>query len=162
MKVFSYANILKWGGIMEAYSKRLVEVDEVLNHLTINDYSKIPYDIIRIIKENKDTEYKWSFNENKRITEQNLNRDTIAILSYINMEYLLNQEQKEFMKKVHESNEKKSEEQKRLLYNVDNIFKDKNKTNYNKEENIVALVECQKITIFNRIKSFLKKLFSIK
>lgn len=147
---------------MQEYSKRLVEVDEVLNHLTINEYSKIPFDIIKIIKENKDTEYKWSFNENKRITEQNLNRDTIAILSYINMEYLLNQEQREFMKKVHESNQKKLEEEKRLLYNPDNLFKDKNKTNYSDEKNIVALVESPRVTIFSRIKRFLKKLFSIK
>lgn len=147
---------------MEDYSKRLVEVDEVLNHLTITEYSKIPFDIIKIIKDNRDTEYKWSFNENKKITEQNLNRDTVAILSYINMEYLLNQEQKEFMKKVHELNERKLEKQRNLLYNSDSLFKDRDKINYSNEENIIALVEKEKITIFGRIKNFFIKLLSIK
>ena len=52
---------------MEEYRKRLVEVDEILNHLTINDYSKIPFDIIKTIKENKDSKYKWTFDENKKV-----------------------------------------------------------------------------------------------
>ena len=37
---------------MVDYNKRLVEVDEILNYLSIEDYEKRPKDVIEIIKKN--------------------------------------------------------------------------------------------------------------
>ena len=74
---------------MVDYAKRLVEVDEILNYLPINDYNKIPVDIINVIEDNKDKNYEWHYDETKKLKEQNVPNETIAILSYINMEYLL-------------------------------------------------------------------------
>ena len=74
---------------MVDYNKRLVEVDEVLNHLYIEDLEKIPEEIRNFIKENKDKNYVWQYDETKTLSKQGLNRDTIASLSYLNMEYLL-------------------------------------------------------------------------
>lgn len=88
------------------YSKRLVEVDEILNHLSQSDYDKIPEEIKDAIKENKDREYQWEYNETKKLKDQNVNDETIAILSYINMEYLLNEEKKAFVEKIHKINDK--------------------------------------------------------
>ena len=88
------------------YSKRLVEVDEILNHLSQSDYDKIPEEIKDAIKENKDREYQWEYNETKKLKDQNVNDETIAILSYINMEYLLNEEKKAFVEKLHKINDK--------------------------------------------------------
>lgn len=79
---------------MVDYNKRLVEVDEVLNYLSDEDLEKIPEEIRNLIKENKDKDYVWQYDETKPLKEQGLNRDTIAFLSYLNMEYLLNEEQK--------------------------------------------------------------------
>ena len=94
------------------YNKRLVEVDEVLKYLSEEDLSKIPKDIRQLIKDNKDKEYEWEYDDTKPLKDQNLNRDTIAFLSYLNMEYLLNEEQKQLMQEIHEYNEKKLEEAK--------------------------------------------------
>ena len=49
-----------------------------------------------------------SFDETKELKDQNLSRDTIIILSHLNMEYLLNEEQKKLMEQIHEFNEKKT------------------------------------------------------
>lgn len=92
---------------MVDYEKRLVEVDEVLNYLSKEDYAKIPKDVINAIKENKDKNYEWKYDETKELKEQGLCRDTIALLSHINMQYLLTNEQKELMHQLHVVNERK-------------------------------------------------------
>lgn len=79
---------------MVDYNKRLVEVDEILNYLSEEDLLKIPEEVRNTIKENKDKEYVWKYDVSKELKEQNLSRDTIILLSYLNMEYLLNEEQK--------------------------------------------------------------------
>lgn len=144
------------------YNKRLVEVDEVLRHLSNENYKKIPHEIIQIIKENKDKEYSWTFDETKSLKEQNLNRDTIAILSYLNMEYLLNSEQKEFIMKIHQQNEQKLEDEKKNKYS-NNIFENKQ---INKDEkyatvsNNMQLIEYKEnffTKLINKIKSFFKR-----
>ena len=64
------------------YEKRLVEVDEVLKYLSRENLNKIPEEIRNLIKENKDKNYTWKFDETKQLKDQGLSRDTIIILSY--------------------------------------------------------------------------------
>jgi len=87
------------------YKKRLVEVDEILNHLSKEDLLKIPEEVRQLIKKNKDRYYTWKYDETKELKDQDVSRDTIAILSYLNMEYLLNDEQKKLMEEIHCLNE---------------------------------------------------------
>ena len=47
------------------YAKRLVEVDEVLSYLSEENLNKIPEEVRNIIKENKDKDYTWKFDETK-------------------------------------------------------------------------------------------------
>ena len=91
------------------YKKCLVELDEILNYLKDEDLRKIPYDIRKAINEKKDKQYNWHYDESKDLYEQNINRKTIAMLSYINIEYLLSKEQKVLMEELHRVNEKKIE-----------------------------------------------------
>ena len=105
------------------YTKCLFELDEVLKYLNKEELEKIPYEIRSAIKEKKDKNYVWNYDESKDLSEQNLNRKTIAMLSYLNMEYLLNDEQKLLMEKLHRLNEEKLEREKSKKYNPNNIFK---------------------------------------
>lgn len=89
---------------MKDYSKRLVEVEEILNYLPEEDKKKIPNNIIEYIKSNKDKKYIWKIDKSKKLYEQNLDKDTIAILSYINMEYLVNSGQKKFLNELYRKN----------------------------------------------------------
>lgn len=116
MKVQGCEKIMK-------YEKCLVELDEILKHLSNEDLKKIPYEIRKAINEHKDKNYNWKYDEHKELNQQTIDRQTIAMLSYINMEYLLNKEQKLLMHKIHTFNENKAEEEKSKKYNPKNIFK---------------------------------------
>ena len=150
---------------MVDYAKRLVEVDEVLSYLSEENLNKIPEDVRNLIKENKDKDYTWKFDETKELKDQDLSRDTIIILSYLNMEYLLNEEQKKLMEKIHEFNERKQEKEKQEKYNEDNIFNNK-KENFEiqqqkqEQEQVEnkSLVE-YKDSVFKRIINKIKSFF---
>ena len=150
---------------MVDYNKRLVEVDEILNYLSDEDLEKIPDDIKQAIRDNKDKDYTWNYDEDKPLKEQDVSRDTIAILSYLNMEYLLNEKQKQFMEEMHKRNEqekRKKEYSNETQYNYEDLFKRKNKVeDTNNEQEEVALIPVKEETfirkIFNIIKSFFKR-----
>ena len=140
---------------MSEYSKRLVEVDEILRHLSKSNYNKIPEKIKKAIEEGKNKEYIWEYDNTKKLKDQDVPDDTIAILSYINMEYLLNEEQKEFVKNVHRQNEKK-----RIQINNDysaEIFKKRVKKSSCSKQMIVT--EKSK-NLFEKIVNFIKGVFN--
>ena len=147
------------------YAKRFVEVNEVLKHLSKEDFEKIPKDIIQLIEDNMDKQYVWNFDENKKLKDQNLNRDTIAFLSYINMEYLLNDEQKAFMQEIHEKNEKEKQQELSDKYGYDDLFKEKKRKQNEKNNTDGQLESTQMIEykekfltrLLNKIKKFFKK-----
>ena len=142
------------------YEKCLVEVDEVLNHLSKEELNKIPEDVLKGIKKNKDKEYMWKYDESKQLEEQKFDRNTIVILSYINMEYLLNKEQKDLMEKLHELNEQNFANEIQEKYDSKDLFKNKNKTNTNVEnENAIAKLENNKW--YNKMFSFIKRIFKL-
>lgn len=149
------------------YRKRLVEVDEILSYLDEEEYEKIPKEVIQAIKDNKDNEYTWKYDETKELKDQDVSKDTIAILSYLNMEYLLNEKQKKVMEQIHQMNEDKLEKEKREKYKAEDLFKNKdvNDKKLNQEEEIQEtesdLIPTNKEGFFrkliNKIKSFFKK-----
>lgn len=144
---------------MIEYKKRLTEVEVILNHLSKQDFNKIPKELINAIVENKDNEYVWNYDENKTLKEQILSKDTIAIISYINMKYLLNEKQKDFIKKIHDENERKCQEELKRKYNSDDIFR--NKANKNITQKNLELVTYKEPKwyqkIFNRILRLIRK-----
>ena len=137
------------------YEKCLVELDEIFKYLKDEEKRNIPYEIRKAIKEKKDKHYHWNYDESKTLNEQNINRKTIAMLSYLNMEYLLNEKQKKLMEEINKYNEKKIEKEKSEKYNPDSIFK--NNIKYDKKEE-VALAEVEERKWYEKIFSFIKKI----
>lgn len=139
--------------------KVLTEVYEILKHLSSENFNKIPSNVINLIKTNKDDKYVWNYDTTKSLTEQNISRDAIAVLSYINMEYLLNNQQREFIENLHRQNEEVLEQLKRKRYNSDNLFN--NKTRHTNINTDIALIEYPKEKwykrLFSKIVNFLKK-----
>lgn len=134
--------------------KVLTEVYEILKHLSIENFNKIPSNVINLIKENMDRDYIFKYDVSKSLKEQNLSRDAVAVLSYINMEYLLNDKQREFIENLHRQNEEELEEQKREMYNSDTLFTNKNRI----INNDTALVEYSKEKWYKRL---INKIFNI-
>lgn len=117
----------------------------------------IPSNVINLIKENKDEKYIWKYDVTKSLTEQNVSRDAVAVLSYINMEYLLNDQQREFIENLHKQNEEDLEQLKREKYNSDNLFNNKPRnTNINKD---TALIEYPKEKWYKRFVIRIVQLF---
>ena len=139
-------------------NKRLVEVNEILLHLSEEDIAKIPEEVILNIRNKMDKDYVWKYDENKELSEQELEKDTIAILSYINLEYLLNEEQKKLMNEIYKNNEIKFQKELQEKYNSDNIFK--NKKEEIVVENIDLPVEIKKETFFKKLITFIRNLFN--
>ena len=145
------------------YTKCLVELDEILNYLSVENLEKIPFEIRNNIKEHKDKEYIWKYDETKELKEQELDRKTIAMLSYINMEYLLNDSQKQYMEDLHKFNEQRKEKEKKRKYNLDNLFRNKVQENQEQENTVtneLAMEEYKEPIlkrILNKIKTFFRK-----
>lgn len=138
--------------------KVLAEVYEILKHLSSENYNKIPNNVINLIKENKDKNYIWRYDTTKSLAEQNISRDTVTVLSYINMEYLLNDRQREFIENLHKQNEEKIEEIKREKYNSDTLFKN-SKSNYSDTNPNTSLVEYRKEKWYKRFITKIVNLF---
>ena len=141
---------------MIEYNKRLVEVDEILKHLSQRDYNKIPENIKEAIERGKDKEYKWKYDNTKKLKEQDVPDDTIAILSYINMEYLLNEEQKKFVERLHEINERDTTGS--THYNTDIFYSKGNKTSKKCQQLVVE----KKQNFWQKLNNFIKKIFNNK
>lgn len=141
------------------YQNCLVELDEILNYLSKEDLMKIPKELINGIKSYKSKEYIWKYDKTKPLMEQQLNRKTIAMLSYINMEYLLNNEEKELIQKIHELNEQKLEKAKQEKYNPNVLF---NNTKNNNTYSEVSLINVKEDKWYEKIFSFIKNLFKRK
>lgn len=143
------------------YEKCLVQLDEILKYLSDENLQKIPNEIKESIKSEKDKNYIWKYNESKALNEQNLDRKTIAILSYLNMEYLLNTKQKEFIKRIHDLNEEKLEKEKvkQEKYNTNNLFKNNKKSIVQSE---VSLVQIKEDKWYNKVFYFIKWIFKRK
>lgn len=107
---------------MEEVSKRLVEVEFILKLLNEENLRKIPNELWNYIVEYKDKDYKFDYDNSKTLNENNLHIDTISMLTYINTEYLLEEQQKSEILDLIKQDQKIAEENKRKKYNPD-VFK---------------------------------------
>jgi len=145
-------------------NRALVEVQEVLVRLSRENYNKIPDDIKLYIEENKDNSYNWEYDDSKRLQEQGLSEYALAILAHINTEYLLNEEQKEYMEQLYVDNDIEEEAVAREKYDPNDIFKKPNQEHFKettREENSnqqVKMVE-YKESIFKKIINWVKSFF---
>ena len=140
---------------MEDLNKRLVEVEYILKKLDDEYIKKIPQEIWDYIEENKDKDYIFDYDENKTLVEQNLSIDTISILTYINMEYLLGEEQKKEMIEFLRKDEMIAEQEKAKLYNPDDLFKNRKES----KQQETSLIEVKIEKWYEKVFSFLKNMF---
>lgn len=144
---------------MKDLNKRLVEVETILKKLDENYINKIPTEIWDFIEKNKDDQYIFFYDDNIELSNQNLNIDTIAILSYINMEYLLDEKSKKEVEEILIKDGAFLEQQKMKKYNPENIFKNKENIE-NKGDRDVSMIEVkEKYKWYQKINSFFRKMW---
>lgn len=140
------------------YKQSLVQVDEVLKYLTAEDLEKIPISIRNTISKEKDPNYSWKYDEEKDITEQNIDRKTVVLLSFLNLKYMLSEEERVFLEKKHAINQKRFEEKDRLNY--EKIFEKSYFSEEQKSDNEEkALIKCNEDKWYKKVFNCFRKIF---
>ncbi len=107
------------------YKKAYTELNEIIKELSEAEIQKIPNDLIKNIKINMDMEYKWKYDNSKDLIQQDLMPETKALIVEIYERYLCKESEKEFWKEYNKICFNNIEQQKRIVYNANNIFKGK-------------------------------------
>ena len=64
----------------EKYAKAYTEVLEIINHFSLEEYSKIPEQKIKFFKENQDKNYIYKINPEIDLEKQYISKEAEAVL----------------------------------------------------------------------------------
>lgn len=107
------------------YANAYSEVLEILKYISKEDYEKIPISKIQLFEINQNKEYIFEYNPNKTLEEQNVSKRAKAIIGLLFRDYWATDEQKEKIIRKQNYDRQIIEEQKKSMYDVENIFKKK-------------------------------------
>lgn len=105
------------------YANAYSEVLGILKFISKEDYEKIPNSKIELFLTNQNKEYIFEYNPNKTLEEQNVSKRTKAIIGLLFRDYWATNEQKEKIIKKQNYDRQILDEQKKSMYDVENIFK---------------------------------------
>ena len=137
------------------------EVLEILKHIPIEDYNKIPKTKIEFFKTNADNEYTFNYDPSKTLEEQNVSNITKGIIILLFRDYWATEMQRNKIIAKQNYDRMKLEEKK---YNPDNIFINhyKNPFTDNTENNQeLALIKTNNMKWYKKIWKLIKDFFRI-
>ena len=111
------------------------EVYTILQDLEENEYNKIPLEVIKALKNNKNDNYIYELDDEQELKEQPMLAETKAILFNIFRDYLATPEQKQKVIQMQNEERQKLELKKKQKYSND-VFANKPKVNNQLNENI--------------------------
>lgn len=145
---------------MMAYS----EVYEILNLMEDEDKEKVPQEVSDFFEEQRMKEYKPKIRTDIPLTEQNLRRETVVLLTILVINYWCDSEEEKqlFIDELEKNEKMKMELQEK--YNPDNLFKNRRKT---KEDVVMEQIENvgmiqYKENLFTKLKKWFEKIFNKK
>ena len=104
---------------MSNREKAYTEVYTILQDLEDEELKKIPYIVLRTIKNSMDEEYQYELDENLELENQPMLPETKAILFNLFRDYLATEEQKQKIIRMQNEERQKLENAKREKYNTD-------------------------------------------
>lgn len=144
---------------MMAYS----EIYEILNLMEDEDKERVPQEVRDFFEEQRMKEYKPKIRTDIPLTEQNLKRETVVLLTILVINYWCDSEEEKqsFIDELEKNEKIKMELQE---YNLDNLFKNRRKT---KEDVVMEQVENvemiqYKENLFTKLKKWFEKIFNKK
>ena len=139
------------------YANAYSEVLEILKNISKEDYEKVPSEKIDLFEKNANKNYNFQYDTNLKLDEQNVSKRTKAIIAILFRDYWATPEQREKILAKQNYDRIQIEKNKQKQYNVDNIFKNKEKK-AETVENSVSMIE-YKESIFSKIKKWFKQTF---
>lgn len=139
--------------------KAYVEVLEIIKYIPKNDYYKIPKEILQNMQNEKDINYTYTISCFDNFQNQEMLKETEAILAVLYRDYWATPEQKVKILNKEKKDMQIIEIEKTKKYNPDNIFH--NRQNIVKESNIILDNHKQNIEMidYNQQKWY-KKIFT--
>ena len=145
---------------MMAYS----EVYEILNLMEDEDKKRVPQEVRDFFEDQRMKEYKPKIRTDIPLTEQNLRRETVVLLTILVINYWCDSEEEKqsFIDELEKNEKIKMKLQEK--YNPDNLFKNRKKT---KEDIVMEQVENVEIiqykeNLFTKLKKWFEKIFDKK
>lgn len=144
------------------YANAYSEVLGILKFISQEDYEKIPESKIELFKVNSNKEYNFVYNPEKTLDEQYVSKRAKAIIGILFRDYWATEVQREKILRKQNNDRQILEEEKKSLYDVENIFKKRNMNNEEIEvkEKVTEMIVYKEnfiLRILNRIKNLFKK-----
>lgn len=143
------------------YANAYTEVLEILKCISEEDYNKIPNEKVKLFETNANKEYKFNYNSNLTLNEQNISKRAKAIIAILFRDYWATSEQKEKILAKQNFDRVKIEKDKYDQYDPNDIFKNNTKENYDNVNNNLP-IEIKKDNIFKKLINFIRNLFAKK
>lgn len=140
------------------YANAYTEVIEILKYISEVEYNKIPKNKINLFKTNANKEYKFTYNPNLTLNEQNVSKRTKAIIAILFRDYWATEKQREKIIAKQNNDRMQIEKNKQERYNSDNLFYHRKKKVENIQNETVSLTE-YKETFFNKIIKKIRQIF---
>lgn len=133
------------------------EVYQVLNLLGNEYIDKLPKSLFNMLKEKRNLDYNPYYKEDIPLNKQNIKKETVAIIALLHLNYWCdNEKEKNELKQILKNNEDRYQNELRIKYNPENIFKK------HKPENIVqnqdSIIQ-YKVPLFKKFISKIKSMF---
>ncbi len=142
------------------YAVAYSEILEILKHIPIEDYNKIPKTKIELFKTNANNGYIFNYDPSKTLEEQKVSNITKGIIILLFRDYWATEIQREKIIAKQNYDRIKLEENKEEKYNSNNIFIKNYKNSLvdipeNKKE--ISLVKIEDMKWYKKIWRYIKK-----
>ena len=144
------------------FQKAYVELYEIIKVLPNEEQKKIPKLFLKNLKNNMDKEYKFILNKDGDILNQNYRIETKALFIELYEKYLVPKEDWDFWNKYDKICDNMIEEEKRIKYDTENIFKNRKLEREDSIANNNLPIEIKDKNIFIKFLDFMKKIFKRK
>lgn len=144
------------------YANAYSEVLEVLNHMSKEDYNKIPKDMLEMFQNNCNNEYRFRYDLNKKFEEQEISRRAKLILAILFRDYWATTYQKEKIIAKQNYERQKLEQQKFEKYNPERLFENKRQPIIEEVKNISSMIEVKEEKWYQKIFRLINNLFKRK
>lgn len=142
------------------FPKAYKEVLEILKYIPIDEYNKIPEDIIQNMKKKQDNQYQYEVTNLENFKEQPMLRETEAILSVLYRDYWATTEERKKIREKEKSEIEVLEIEKRQKYNPDDLFKKQISLDNRNTAKDLSITEVKE-SVFNKLKNKIKKFLKI-
>lgn len=135
------------------YKIAYAEILEILKHISKEEQDKIPSNMIEMFKANASEDSNFIYNPRKTLQEQNVSEIAVSIIAILYRDYWATKEQKQ---KISNFQNKEREKYKEEKYDVNDIFKKKNREEVEIENESKDINKKESLTIVKKQKIFQK------